>query len=208
MDDTPFIYRSPRLYQFVMRLLHVGHFEARYTDLAALVPAGASIVEVCAGDARLYTRYLRDSNPAYIGLDNSPQFVEAGRKQGLEFRMFDGKKDAIPTADIVIIQASLHIFIREMDAFLDRLKAAAREKVIIAEPVRNMSSSSNPVVAKLARWLTRPRGGDDYTGFRFDEHSLRSLLEKNHGLEHFALCAGGREAIAVLKGTGGPEVRP
>lgn len=208
MDDTPIIYRSPKLYQLVMRLLHVGHFDARYTDLAALVPPGASIVEVCAGDARLYTRYLRKKNPHYIGLDNSPHFVEAGRKLGLDFRMFDAKKDEIPRADIVIIQASLHIFIREMDLFLDRLSKAARQKIIIAEPVRNLSSSSNPLLARLARWLTRPRGGDDYTGFRFDENSLRSLLEKRPGFEHFALCAGGREAIAVLAGTATGEEKP
>ena len=144
MDDTPIIYRSPRLYQLVMRLLHVGHFEARYTDLASLVPPGASIVELCAGDARLYNRYLREKNPDYIGLDNSPQFVEAGKKLGLDFRMFDAKTDEVPVADIIIIQASLHIFIREIESFLGRLTKAARIKVIIAEPVRNLSSPGSP----------------------------------------------------------------
>lgn len=199
---TPLIYRSTGLYALVMRILHGRDYEGRYSALAAEVPEGCSITEICAGDARLYLHYLRERNPVFIGLDNSPAFVAAGQARGLDFREFDLKEDPVPPGDVVIIQASLHIFIREIDSVMEKLLRSAGQKLIIAEPIRNLSSSPNPLVAWLGRTLTRPRGGDHYTGFRFDEATFREHCSQFPELEKLTLCPGGREMIAVFRGRG------
>jgi hypothetical protein len=199
-DDTPLIYRNVWLYGAVMRLLHGREYEGRYTALAAEVPPGCSVTELCAGDARLFRRHLQAKGVRFTGLDNSPHFVEAGRKRGLDFREADLRVDPVPEADVVIIQASIHIFINQIDAVMDKLLAAARLKLLVAEPVRNMSSSPNPLLAFVGRTLTKPRGAGDYSGFRFDEASFRAFAEGRAELEKLTLCPGGREMIAVFRG--------
>lgn len=198
-DDTPIIYRHVWLYQALMRVLHLRGYDGRYRVVADLVPEGCSVTELCAGDARLYLKYLQQKNVRYVALDNSRPFVEAGRQAGIDFREANVRSDPVPEADVVIIQAAFHIFHEHRDEVMAKLLGAARQRLVIVEPVSNLSSSSNPLVAALAKRLTKPRSGDGYVGFRYDAASFRAFAEAQPTFERLLASPDGRENIAVFR---------
>lgn len=199
-QQASFIYSNQKIYQLVMRLLYGRNFRARYEALAAEVPPGAQVVDLCAGDAYLYRHYLRKKGVTYSGLELSPQFVAAGKAQGVAMQEFNVWKDKIPAAEIVIMQASLYQFLPNAESVLQKMLAAARRKVIIAEPIRNLSEEDS-WLGKLSRALTKPRPQDEaYSGQRFNETSLRKLFNSFAAFEREFLIPGGREMIGVFRG--------
>ncbi len=74
------IYWHPRLYQGAMRLLYGRHYRARYAEIARRVELGASVVDLCCGDCRLYTQELAGLTGSYQGLDFNAGFVRHARK--------------------------------------------------------------------------------------------------------------------------------
>lgn len=200
------IYHSPLLYHCVMRMLHGRHFTERYLAIAAEVPAGASVVELCAGDAWLYWHHLRQKNVSYLGLDNTPAFLAAARARGIELRAFDVLADAVPAADIVIMQASLHLFPKHAAELIQRMLDAARQQVIIAEPIRNMADSPNALIAWLGRIMSRPHGEGADATHRYTAASFEAQMRALPEFERVFLEKGGREMVAVLKGRGQPQV--
>jgi hypothetical protein len=196
------IYRSPLLYHFVMRALHGRHFQDRYLAVSAEVPEGADVVELCAGDAWLYKHYLRPKGVKYLGLDNSPQFVRAAKEEGLDIRIHDAFRDPIPEASVVIMQASLHLFHANVETVISRMLDAAKQKVIIAEPIRNMSDSPNPLAAWIGRKMTTPHGSGPNHTHRYNPETFRSLMNRFPECERVFFEKGEREMVAVLKGRG------
>jgi len=84
--------------------------------------------------------------------------------------------------------------------------AAAYKKVLIAEPVRNLSSSHVAWLAKLSRLLTKPTDEhSSYSGARFNEETLRDLFKTFPAFQRFFFIPGGREMVGVFRGT---HVRP
>jgi hypothetical protein len=75
---------------------------------------------------------------------------------------------------------------------------AARDRVIISEPVRNLSDSRLRLVARTARRATDPGVGG--LAHRFDERSLDQLMERYAAriLRVFTI-PGGREKVFVLR---------
>ncbi len=186
-----------------MRALYGRHLAARDRVLAECIPDGARVVDVCAGDGALYRHELRHKNVTYLGLDASPQLVAWGRRHGVDMRSFDVRRDAIPSADTVVMQSSLYQFIEEAEPLIGRLLDAARHRVIIAEPIRNLSASDNPLVRVTARVLTRPARDSAYVGNRFNEERLRELFGNFAELERIFSIPGGRELIGIFTGRAG-----
>jgi SAM-dependent methyltransferase len=191
-------YAHPRLYGMMMRVLYGRHFGARYAAIADLIPAACSVVDLCAGDCFLYSRYLAAKQVNYLGLDISDEMVAFARSRGIPARRFDVRTDRVPTADVIVMQASLYQFLPDAASVLRKLFAAAADRVILAEPVRNLSSSSNAVVAALGRRLTRPSGGG-YTAERFDSSSFAELCRTLPSLERLTPIPGGREMVALFR---------
>lgn len=190
-----------------MRCLHGRHFVDRYRAIAELIPEGAEVLEVAAGDGLLYRHHLRQKNVRYLGLDNAPAFLASAARHGLPIRRFDLLKEAVPHADYVVLHATLHLFHDVAAEILQRLLDAARRQVIIAEPVKNMADSRNPLVSLLGRSLTRPhQQGQDHTR-RFTAETFDALIRACP--EHISIFPepGGREHIAVLRGRA-PESSP
>ncbi len=201
-QHSSLIYSHQNVYQLVMRLLYGRHFRARYETLAAEIPAGAKVVDLCAGDAYLYRHFLRQKGVDYLGLELSPQFVAAGQAQGVPMREFNVWNDKIPAAEVVIMQASLYQFLPNTDAVVQKMLAAARSKVIIAEPIRNLSEEDG-WLGKISRAMTKPRAEDGaYSGRRFNETSLRGLFSSFAAFERSFLIPGGREMVGVFRGRG------
>jgi SAM-dependent methyltransferase len=184
-----------------MRVLYGRYYAARDAAVAAHIPDGASVLELCCGPARLYERELRGRIGAYVALDASERFVARLRRRGVDARRADVTTAQLPVADIVVMQASLYHFIPAADAMLRRMRAAARASVIVAEPVRNLASSRLAILARLGAGAAATAAGAQPR--RFDAESLRGLVRGALGDGAIAFCGpipGGREHLYVLTG--------
>src|SRR5436190_23965748 len=95
------LYRSGGAYSLVMRALYGRHYDARYRAVAALIPPGAEVLDVCSGPGTLYRRYLRDKNVRYRGLDINPRFVAQVRSLGAAADEWDlSEERPLPAADL------------------------------------------------------------------------------------------------------------
>jgi hypothetical protein len=148
-DNRSLIYAHPSLYQLLMRVIYAGGYAARYQALSQLIPDGADVFEACAGDAYLYRHYLQPRGIRYRAGEFNETFVTHARARGIEMQRFDLRKDPVPQADVVLIHASLYQFMPDHQQIIDRLLAAARQQLIVSEPVRNLSSSR----WALIRWI-------------------------------------------------------
>ncbi|MFB8281604.1 class I SAM-dependent methyltransferase [Nocardia colli] len=196
--STSLIYRNATLYELLIRALYGRYYAARYRAVAALVPDGASVVDLCCGPATLYTRYLRQKSVDYTGLDRNDRFVGKLTKAGGQGKVWNlTSAEPLPEADYVLMQASLYHFLPEATPVLDRMLTAARKQVIIAEPVRNMASSDNRVLAAVGQRFTN--AGDGVQAHRFTEPTLDAFFHPYESqVVRQELIAGGREKLYVL----------
>jgi glycosyltransferase involved in cell wall biosynthesis len=187
------IYWTGHGYDLTMRALYGRHYAATYQAVAALIPDGASVLDVCCGTARLYQDHLRARGCAYLGLDFNGDFVMHARGRGIDVRWFNLITEELPAADYVVMCSSLYHFGDDVDAVIGKMRRAARKAVIISEPVRNLSAT--PVVGGLFAALTNP-GVGSFAG-RYDPDTFEAVARR-HGaaLVHEP---GSRNAIAVLK---------
>lgn len=202
MSQAPsFLYSNRALYHWAMRLLYGRFFDARYLAIAAEVPENSEVVDVCAGDCHLYLKYLHRKSVKYLGLDISPRLVRWAQKRGVLVREFNVWEDEVPTGEIVIMQASLYQFVPRANVIVHKLLAAARHEVIISEPIRNVSASANPFLAKLGHRLTVPSSARDfYSGQRFDRQSLADFFSSFQAFERSFIIPGGREMVGIFRG--------
>jgi hypothetical protein len=158
------------------------------------------VVDVCAGDGYLYLNYLRAKAVQYQALDISPHLVRWMQRHGIAARQFDVWQDTLPPTDIVIMQASLYQFLPDAAPIVEKLLCAARQHVIITEPVRNIASSDNPLLRWVGKRLTRPEeGSGTYQAHRFDQSSLLALVQRFPAFERSCELPGGREMLVVLQ---------
>lgn len=198
--STSLVYRSATGYELAMRALYGRHYAARLTAVADHVPPDSSVLELCAGPGALYRRRLRGHTRAYTGVEINPRFVNRLRRMGASALQLDVSCAAeLPAADVVVMQASLYHFLPEAAAVVDKMLAAARLRVIVAEPVRNLANSRLPLLAALGRRATDPGAGDDGHEQRFDEPALDRLMARYAGAVIAAFTIpGGREKVFVL----------
>jgi hypothetical protein len=199
MSASP-IYRSAVGYELLMHALYGRHYAARLRVVAERVRSGASVLELCPGPGALYQRHLRGRAGAYTGLDVNHRFVARLQGLGAHAQLLDlNNAEPLPAADVVIMQASLYHFLPGAEATVDRMVTAARERVIIAEPVRNLASSRLPLVALIGRRAADPGAGGDSHAHRFTERTLDRLMARYGRLTEEAFTIpGGREKVYVL----------
>jgi len=194
------IYRNSFVYEIIMLALYGRGYPERYRTLAALIPEGASVLDVCCGPAVLFHRYLKPKHIQYTGLDINPRFIQrlsASGGTGIAWNVEDARP--LPNAQYVVMQASLYHFLPDPLPVLDRMLAAAEKQVLLAEPIRNLADSEIRMLAFLARKFTNPGTGEQPT--RFDESRLDALLrpyhERGQVLES-RLISGEREKLYIL----------
>lgn len=202
---TSLVYRSPLAYRVVMAVLYGPYYKARSRSVAALVPPGASVLELCCGPGTLFLGHLRAKGVRYRGFDLNPVFVGALRRHGVDARVRDvGEPTPLPPADVVLIQASLYQFLPDGGAVVDRMRAAARDTVIVSEPVRNLVSSRWGPVARIAARSASP--GDREHPDRFTEASLDAFMAGyGDAVLESRMIPGGRDKVYVLRGAAGPH---
>ena len=192
------MYRTAVGYELAMRALYGRAFGARYRAVADLIPPGAAVVDVCCGPPILYRRYLRDKHVRYTGVDINARFVGQVRAAGGQGECCDvATAAALPAGDVVVMHASLYHFLPDPAPVVAKLYAAATTRVVIAEPVRNLATSTNPVIAAVARRVARPGGTD--APHRFTEETLDAVFEPfSPCIERAFVIPGGREKVYVL----------
>jgi SAM-dependent methyltransferase len=182
-----------------MRILYGRHYDSRYRTIAELINDESSVLDVCCGPARLFTKYLKDKRVQYTGLDINPGFIRSVHRYGASGQVWDLREDRpLPQADYVVMQASLYHFLPDAGPVVDRMLAAARLEVIIAEPVRNLASSENHLLRLAGRLLTNPGSGEQPD--RFTESSLAAFFKPYgpHVLRSMPI-PGSREMVYVLR---------
>ncbi|MFH1004263.1 MAG: class I SAM-dependent methyltransferase [Bacteroidota bacterium] len=179
-----------------MKFLYGRNFETRYIAISEIIPENTSVTEVCAGDGYLYEYYLKKKNIKYIGLDVNPVFVNAARKKNISFFLHDLMMDDVPSADYVIIHASLYQFIPNEHVIIKKLLNAAATTLIISEPVRNLSDSTNPVIAAFAKYSANP--GNAHAVKRFNKETLIACFKQYPEFKKVKAIKGGRELIGIF----------
>ncbi|MCH2172673.1 class I SAM-dependent methyltransferase [Myxococcota bacterium] len=211
------IYRSPALYELLMRVLYATHYRSRLRAISELIEDDCEVVDLCCGPGALYRLELRGRGIDYTGLDINPRFVARLQELGANSIQADvAARSDLPKGDYLIMLSSLYQFLpgnREEDSsasdegersarlLVERMLEAARSRVIIAEPIRNFAQSRNPVLRRVASRLTNPGTADQPV--RFDEQSLDGFFDSFEGsLERCFAIPGGREKVYVLRGRG------
>lgn len=192
------VYRHELVYELVMIGLYGRHYGARYRAVAELIPAGASVLDLCCGPGVLFDRYLRGRSVDYTGMDVNPRFVARVGRRGGRGVLGDLVEDRpLPRADVVVMQASLYQFLPDPTPIVRRMLAAARERVILAEPVRNLATSGPAWLRAVARRQTDPGLGERPS--RFDEASFDAFIAGlGVRVDRSFLIPGGREKVVVL----------
>lgn len=193
------MYRSALGYEALMRVLYGRHYSDRMRAVAEQVPDGSSVLELCCGPGTMYVRHLRGRTSGYVGIDVNAGYVERLRRRGIDARRLDLATGAepLPGADVVILQASLYHFLPRPERLIDRMLAAAGDRVIVSEPVRNLATSEVPVIARLGRRAADPGVGGHAQ--RFTEATLEDLMARYRDriVRTFPI-PGGREWVYVL----------
>ncbi len=185
------LYSYPRLYRLLIRTLYGPDFNERYAVVSKLIPEGAQVLDVCCGDAYIYSRFLKKKNVRYQGLDRSAAFERYAQKRNIPFRKWDGLRENLPEADYILLMGSLYQWIPHHEDFLRKLIRAAGKCLIIVEPVRNLAQSGCRLVRWGAQKATYPHGQ------RFDEARLVELFTRHHASRWFKIGTG-REIAGVF----------
>ncbi len=193
------IYKSPALYRLTNRLLYGRHHAARFRVIADLIPARSTVVDLCCGPALLYHRYLKQKAVHYTGVDISPFFIEALNRRGGHGLVWDLRSDRpLPRADYLVIQGSLYFFLPDPSSLIDRMLAAAKNQVIIAESIRNLSTSRVALISDIAMKLAGAVKGNHPP--RFTEATLDEFFERySSRVERSFKIPGGRDKVYVLE---------
>jgi SAM-dependent methyltransferase len=179
------------------------HYPGRYEAVAGLIAPGTSVLDLCCGPGILYGRHLRRKAVRYTGWDVDPRFIARVRRAGGDGRVCDvrGGRE-FPAADYVVMQGSLYHFLPHAGSVVERMLRAARRYVIVAEPIRNWTTSRCRVLAWLARELTAV--GGEAAALRFTEPALDALFARYRDrVAQSRLIPGGREKVYVLRGAEG-----
>jgi SAM-dependent methyltransferase len=199
------VYHNAWLYEAIMIGLYGWHYPSRYRAIANLVPIGSRVLDVCCGPALLFRRALRERDVQYTGFDINPRFLEVVRRWGgraVKGNLLEDRP--LPTADTVIMQASLYQFLPDPAPVMRRVFAAARDQVIIAEPIRNLATSRIPFIAALAARQANAGLGDRPS--RFSEDTLDAFVASlRFRMKASFRCSGGREKIYVFEPTQNDE---
>lgn len=203
---TSLVYRSGRIYELVMRALYRRGYPDRYRSVAAWIPSGASVLDVCCGPGTLYREHLVRRDITYTGLDINQGFVtEILNDGGTAMRWDLHDPQPLPSADFVVMHASLYHFLPDAEPVVQRMLSAASQAVVVAEPIRNMATSQHRVIAAIGRRLTN--AGTGQAPLRFTEASLDELFGAfADQVVATRTIAGGREKLYVLASGAEPVV--
>ena len=157
MAKRALIFRNPRLYSLVIRLLHFNGFN----KVKGIVGKGKNVFEPACGFGRLQ-KYLY-SCCSYSGIDLNETFINFGRKRGL--KICNGnvlEERSYVKSDIIILCDILHhLTMDEIKKVVSIATKFAKEKIVIMEPAFVGVASGKGF---FSSFLTKVFANIDYDG--------------------------------------------
>lgn len=177
------IYRNIWIYRLVMNMLYHGRYRQRFKDITNQIEEkDHTVVELCFGDI-LIASYCRETDRSWIGYDINEVFVDYALKFGHNAVCTDILSlENLPRADVLIFAGSLYHFNGNMHKIWE-LMTSCSKKIILSEPVRNITSLKNGIGKIGARASTVKNGAES---FRFDRNSLTEMLNRFQEPYHFS----------------------
>jgi hypothetical protein len=174
-NNTSLIYRNLWIYRLVMNLLYLGRYRRRFKDITNLLEQkDNNIVELCFGDI-IVAEYCKESARHWVGYDINDVFVNYALKHGHNAVSTDILSlESLPDADVLIFAGSLYHFNENMHKIWQLMTSCA-SKIILSEPVKNITSIKN-FVGKIGARASTVRNGAE--AFRFDRRSLIEMLDR------------------------------
>ncbi len=123
------MYRSPRFYVFMLKIIRGNDLERRYMEIARIAGNG-KVFEAGCGPA-LLGRYL--DSERYAGMDLNERFVRYARRKGYDCVVGDIFKDEFPEADVGVAVDILHHITPREKELIERMRENF-ETVIVIEP--------------------------------------------------------------------------
>src|SRR6266516_1902841 len=90
-------------------------------------------------------------------------------------------EEEVPPADYVVMCSSFMLFQAHEQAIFSKLFSAARQALIISEPVRNYSSHPVRWLGRLFTYLTNPGIGEFH--YRYNVESFNRFADENGASE-------------------------
>jgi hypothetical protein len=157
-----------------MNFLYLGRYQQRFKDIInELGPEDNHIVELCFGDIHI-AAYCKESARHWVGYDINDVFVNYALKHGHNAVSADILSlGSLPRADVLIFAGSLYHFNENMHKIWQLMTSCA-SKIILSEPIKNITSIKN-IVGKIGARASTVRNGAE--AFRFDRASLIEMLD-------------------------------
>jgi len=189
------VYQSKIIYTLLMKCLYGHHYLGRYRAIAEKIPRGTSVTDVCSGDSALYTRYLKGKNK-YTGIDMNP--LTTFNTHWAKVIKGNIVTEAIPKADYIVMQGSLYQFMPKHKTIIDKMLKSSNKKVIISEPIINLSNSNIGFISTITKKVANPGSGQKIE--RFTKRSFIDFFKSDFRniIEEISLISGGREMMVVL----------
>lgn len=195
--STSVVYRNIHVYRVVMNLLYGGKYRRRFDDvIAVLGPDVRSVVDLCFGDT-VVADWCRERGIAWTGVDLNATFCATAVQRGHRAVHDDLFAVDLPRADVFMMAGSLYHFHDQLPALFDRIWAKT-SRMVLSEPVRNLSSLGGPI----GWWARRSAdAGDGHAAFRFTEATLIAALEREQARHPFdyRVVSVGRDALVELR---------
>lgn len=181
-NNISLIYRNIWIYRFIMNLLYIGRYRQRFKDITnELGPNDNNIIELCFGDIYI-AEYCKKNARHWLGYDINDEFVNHALQRGYNAVSADILSlESLPRADALIFAGSLYHFNENMHKIWQLMTSCAT-KIILSEPIKNITSIKNIVGAIGAR-ASAIRNGDE--AFRFDRDSLIAMVDHFQEIYNF-----------------------
>ncbi len=172
---TSFIYKNVYIYRLIMNLLYKGKYAERFDSIRKLIDdKDVKVLELCFGDIFI-ADWCNTTGKKWVGIDINPTFVSYAKSKGFDARRVDLKKiKSLPHADICILVGSLYHFGDDIEQILSLMLNAA-PKLIISEPIKNLSQQSG-IVGHIARLSANAGTGQEK--FRFTRETLLAEIRR------------------------------
>lgn len=180
--DVSLIYRNIWIYRLIMNLLYLGRYHQRFRDIINIIgPEDKHVVELCFGDIYI-AAYCKESARHWVGYDINDAFVNHAIKHGYNAVSTDILSlESLPAADVLIFAGSLYHFNEKMDKIW-QLMTSCSPKIILSEPIKNITSIKN-FMGKIGARASTVRNGAE--AFRFNRGSLIELLDNYKQIYNF-----------------------
>ena len=176
-SETSIIYKNIFFYRFLMNVIYVGNYKNRFLKITEVIEQEApkSVLELCFGDT-IIAEYCQRKNILWQGIDINENFVKGAQKKGFDSVCKDILLlDSFVKNDLCIISGSLYHFNPEQRLKLFQKMFSSSQKVLISEPISNLSDQKG-LIGFIARRAANAGKGDEH--FRYNEQSLKATLDE------------------------------